>query len=70
MKCAVTTIKTLRDPVMARTAPFMIKNFARCYISISTVLLLYTAMCLHLVKEFPLLYQFSSNCTWPKPSHP
>jgi len=55
MKCAVTTIKTLRDPVMARTAPFLTKNFARCYISISTILLLYTAMCLHLVKKFPLL---------------
>jgi len=54
---------------MARTAQFLTINFVRCYISISTVLL-HTAMYLHLVKKFPLLYLFSSNCIWPTPSYP
>jgi hypothetical protein len=62
MKCAVTTIKILCDPVMTCTAPFLKTNFITCYISISTVLL-YTAMYLHLVKKFPLLYLVSSNRT-------
>jgi len=61
MKSGVTTTKILWDPVMARTAPFLTINFVRCYISISTVLL-YTAMYLHLIKKFPLLYLFSSKC--------
>ena len=68
MKCAVTNIKILWDPVMACTGPFLKTNFVTCYISISTILL-YTAMYLHFVKKFPLLYLVSSNCTWPTLSH-
>jgi len=59
MKCAVTTIKILWGPYYGMYSSIS-HNFVRCYISISTVLL-YTAMYLHLVKKFPLLYLVSSN---------
>ena len=60
MKCAE-TIKIFWDPIIACTAPLLTKFSVSCYISISTVLL-YTAMYLHFIKKFPLLYLFSSNC--------